>query len=464
MTKMVRGINNKCQGFSLFKEYNLFTIGDVVQSDVDWQGRGAIGGNATLTNFGIGKNILPLPKFGGDATLVVRGNLTWNSGTNFAGNTVMLTKTKYNVTKVSYNNSKLQYQPKRVNILPIDFEAAYEYANCLSKNLSTENSIGDTLILNCFGNIFLIGNSSDINIFNFNTDNIAVNPNIVGEGGNSLKNIYSLTILTPNDSTNILNVSGESIEFGNYSILRNTSVPAILPSSDTTGCNKLKQGSEPSEEQIRKILWNFYEATSITMSNISLQGSLLAPNAELKAVSGNIQGNVVVQSFTPNDGNLANHTELHDFPFDGCIPSINCIEPNNTIPSSPNKKPIPKPIPTRPGRPNKYHKPYDQGGCINIKCLCCVRGVIWYDCNKNRCMESNEKGMANVIVDLYDYQGVCISRTLTDSFGQYSFIELDPGEYWIVFSNINNEINRCVDSGYFILCPERKCMNISLGM
>ena len=131
MTKMVRGINNKCQGFSLFKEYNLFTIGDVVQSDVDWQGRGAIGGNATLTNFGIGKNILPLPKFGSDATLVVRGNLTWNSGTNFAGNTVMLTKTKYNVTKVSYNNSKLQYQPKRVNILPIDFEAAYEYANCL---------------------------------------------------------------------------------------------------------------------------------------------------------------------------------------------------------------------------------------------------------------------------------------------------------------------------------------------
>lgn len=244
--------NNECQGFSPFDEYNLFTIGDVLQSDVDWQGRGAVGGNAILTNFGIGKNISPLPPKGIDSTLIVKGNLTWNGGTNFAGNTVMLPTTQYNVTNVSYDNAYSNSQPIRKDTLPIDFDATYKYAQCLSENLSKENSLGDTLILNCSGNIFLIGNSLDINIFKFNANFIADPPNIVGSSGNSLDSIYSLTILTPEDSTNILNVSGTDIKFGNYSILRNTSVPNILPPADISGCNSLHQGSAPSDTEIGK--------------------------------------------------------------------------------------------------------------------------------------------------------------------------------------------------------------------
>ena len=466
--------NNECQSFSPFDEYNLFTIGDVVQSDVDWQGRGAIGGNATLTNFGIGKNISPLPPKGTDSTLIVKGNLTWNGGTNFAGNTVMLPTTQYNVTDVSYPNAYLNYQPIRKSTLPIDFTKIYEYAQCLSKNLFKENSLGDTLILNCFGNIFLIGNSSDINISKFNANFIADPPNIVGSSGNSLNSISSLTILTPEDSTNILNISGTDIKFGDYSIFRNTSVPNILPPSDITGCNLLKEGVAPSNSQIRKILWNFYEATSITMSTISLQGSLLAPFAELKAVNGNIQGNVIVQSFMPNDGDSNNHTELHNFPFNGCLPNVNCKRPLNTTPSIPDKHPTPSipdkhPIPTIPGRPYPHHKSCVPGkvknckhSCRNTNCLCCIKGIVWYDCNKNRCKEACEKGMENVIVDLYNYDDICISRTLTDSLGRYFFIDIDPGNYYLLFSNLNNEVDKYVNTGCFNLYPGKSCFDISL--
>ena len=322
-----------CQGIGLANKYNLISFGDVVESSVDIEGRAAIGGNATFSNFGIGAKIEPLPPYGKENILIVGGNLTWNSGTNFSGNTVMTPSGIYNVNNVSYSNADKSIQPIRSNNLPINFKEINQYFTCSSRIWANSPSEGNTLILNCYGHIYLIGDSYKLNVFHIDANKIASNKNIVGNGSNSLEHINGITIITPEDSTNMINVSGESIKLGNYSINTSTNVPKSFPKACSSGCNSLSQGSEPTANQKKLILWNFYNATTIIMSNMSFKGSILAPKATLRTVGGNIEGNVIISSLVPNK-NTWNHTELHDFPFEGCLPPTDCDKSSSTTSSS----------------------------------------------------------------------------------------------------------------------------------
>ena len=47
--------------FGLANNYNVFVLGDMNLSNTDAEGRVAVGGNATLSNYGIGSGIIPLP-------------------------------------------------------------------------------------------------------------------------------------------------------------------------------------------------------------------------------------------------------------------------------------------------------------------------------------------------------------------------------------------------------------------
>lgn len=47
--------------FGLANDYNVFVFGDMTLSNTDAEGRVAVGGNATLSNYGIGAGITALP-------------------------------------------------------------------------------------------------------------------------------------------------------------------------------------------------------------------------------------------------------------------------------------------------------------------------------------------------------------------------------------------------------------------
>lgn len=47
--------------FGLANDYNVFVFGNLSLSNTDAEGRVAVGGNATLSNYGIGAGIVPLP-------------------------------------------------------------------------------------------------------------------------------------------------------------------------------------------------------------------------------------------------------------------------------------------------------------------------------------------------------------------------------------------------------------------
>lgn len=75
--------------------------------------------------------------------------------------------------------------------------------------------------------------------------------------------------------------------------------------------------------EAKYILWNFFEATTLSISGATLEGSLLAPQADInKTNSSNIEGQVIANSFIHSGG------EIHIATFEGnlspcCAPVTN---------------------------------------------------------------------------------------------------------------------------------------------
>lgn len=79
------------------------------------------------------------------------------------------------------------------------------------------------------------------------------------------------------------------------------------------------------------IIWNFPDVTGnlVIGGNATVEGSILAPNANVDKATGgnnsNIEGQLIAQSFTMTSG------EMHTYPFLGTVPSCNpnvCVKPN----------------------------------------------------------------------------------------------------------------------------------------
>ena len=64
----------------------------------------------------------------------------------------------------------------------------------------------------------------------------------------------------------------------------------------------------------RNVIFNFGSATSLTLSSIGFNGTILAPLADITGTYGNVNGQVIANS-------LAGTTELHDYLFSGTLPA-----------------------------------------------------------------------------------------------------------------------------------------------
>lgn len=191
--------------------------------------------------------------------------------------------------------------------------------------------------------------------------------------------------------TNVLRLTGEQLN--NLSeITFDTPPTATTPfvvDVDTTGTNgtyawHLPNLAGASGEQAPYMLWNFPDATDLTMADgDSLEGTVFAPRAHLTDVNAsNIEGTIVVRELTAgpltDDGSSSvNAGEIHQFPFAAEIdcadlggsesPSPSPTDPTPT-PTEPTPTPTePTPTPTEPtpththGRPTPPPPP-DHGG------------------------------------------------------------------------------------------------------
>jgi len=250
MATLTLGLATAAQAATLGQaaDFNLFVLGDATQNGTDVEGRVAIGGNATLSNYFAGMALTPSPNNGD--TLVVGNNLSFLNG-SVTGNAVY--GGSANVSNVNFNQGSLRQGS------PIDFNAAGAELRQISTSLSRLTTNGTTTIGEFDRGISLRGTNSELNVFNVL--------------GSDLAQATSFNIDAPSDSTVIVNINGNSGRFSSLGF-------------NLTGINQ------------QQVLYNFFEATNLTASAIGIQGSLLAPNAAFDFNNGVIDGNLIVGSLS----------------------------------------------------------------------------------------------------------------------------------------------------------------------
>lgn len=258
--------------FGLANDYNVFVFGDMSMSNTDAEGRVAVGGNATLSNYGVGASITPLPPANTDPSFVIDGNVNVTAGSNASGNTVV------NPSSTIINYTMGNPNGLLITGTPIDFAEAERYLKCASNFWGTlvPNGIGEVV----FNQLNLIGTDGTLNIFALDSGNLYGT-------GISLAQLNGINIIAPLGSTILINVVGTAIQYGSYQIFRN--------------------GTAATRENARRILWNFPQALTWSNSTTAIYGSVLAPFAAANTTFSQINGNIIFDRFS---GNAESHNEL----------------------------------------------------------------------------------------------------------------------------------------------------------
>jgi choice-of-anchor A domain-containing protein/uncharacterized repeat protein (TIGR01451 family) len=242
--------------------FNVFVLGQVTQSYTDAEGRVAAGGDVRLTGYGIGS---ALPNSAGQRDdLVVGGSLTYNQGEVFNGNIV-------SGGTATLQNVGLPNGTARQGA-PVDFAAARTQVNALSAAvaaLAANGTAADT-----YGTLRLVGADPTLDVFNLSASELA--------------SANGLNITAPAGATVLVNVSGATAQMQSF-------------------------GMTVSGTDRQHVLFNFPDATSLTMAGISVEGSVLAPGAAVTFSNGNLEGTLVA-------GSLTGSGEFHNFPTLAQIP------------------------------------------------------------------------------------------------------------------------------------------------
>lgn len=245
------------------KDYNVFVLNDINQPSSDTEGKMAVAHDAFLASYSIGDK---LPA--GDTlsnSLVVGNNLTFLSGAVYNGNAVYGNLTNLPVQQVSISGGRL------LKSSPISFEAAGNYLTTLSSTLGKYEKNGAASIE--YGHLQLTGTNPMLNVFEVN--------------GTDLAAINNFSVSVPNGSVVLVNVSGKEVEWKGDLSVYGTS--------------------------LGNVLYNFFGATKLTISNIDIRGSVLAPLADLEFPTGQITGQVIAK-------NIYGSGQFNHSPFIGNIP------------------------------------------------------------------------------------------------------------------------------------------------
>ncbi|HEY3756507.1 MAG TPA: choice-of-anchor A family protein [Opitutaceae bacterium] len=246
--------------------YNLVTFSGATLSDSDIEGTAAVGGNATFDSYSIGDQAgisNPLT-----AAFVVGGNLTAGNGNVFEGSIYVagtysgpgysLDSAPGSVTEPSLGSAGI----------PFDFGAAQMALKADSHQDSLLAANGTAI--SHFSTLTLTGTSAGLNVFDLTDAELASDT--------------TLDIDAPTGSQVLINVSGATDTFSDL-------------------------GYNGTFSDDADILYNFYQATTLSMVGIGVEGSVLAPGAAVNFTSGQLNGELIAYSFTGGG-------ELHAHSFD----------------------------------------------------------------------------------------------------------------------------------------------------
>jgi len=238
-------------------DFNVFVLGDLQTQNSDTEGKMAVCGNASLTNYSIGGSVVGLMDVlvvGGDVAYLngtVYGNATFGGFGNFAN--------------VGFANGGVPYQAPAA----VCSGAATTLAG-LCTGLQSLPVNGTTTVQ--YGIVTFSGSDPLVNVFSVSAATIA--------------SANTLNVAIPAGATAIVNVGGVNGQFAFQGF----------------------QGHEPG-----KVLYTLCDAGSLVMNGVGVPASILAPNADVAFNNGQMDGQLIA-------GSLVGYGEFHVSPFDGCLP------------------------------------------------------------------------------------------------------------------------------------------------
>ena len=229
--------------------YSAFVFGDYTTNGNSVAGALAIGGNATLA----GNSIANAQH--NDYGLVVGGNFNKVYGGSVNGNAWIGGN---NGITQSYSVSG-HVDTAATASAPVDFAAARTQLTTLSSELSKVGATGSYAAKDQWNQASKVftASGSNVEFFSLNASEFA-----------SFNNLTFNSIAA--GTTLIFNVAGESANLG---------------------WQWQSLGSQYN------VLFNFYEATSVTLNGLSLNASILAVNATINQGSGNLNGTIVANNW-----------------------------------------------------------------------------------------------------------------------------------------------------------------------
>ena len=284
------------------------------------EGRVAVGGDFVFNKsyYGIGSSgggtFVVAPN--GSNSLVVRGNIqrsagaagtignTQNGSPNIATNVLVGGTVAANVA-LNGTGQIFSNQSAAITEASVNFNSIF--ANLDTKSTCYKN-LPATGTFNATTNTLVGDNVSSTQVFTLTAANLSAlaNQNLLFDG-------------IPAGATVIINVAVTSL------IWRVANVAASIP-NDPAYDSFFGNGATDPDVDVRKVIFNFYEATSVTFIN-SVNGSVLVPNGDV-TLTGNLNGRLAVGGDLLHNGD---GSEIHNYPFDGECVCVDCIKPVVTL-------------------------------------------------------------------------------------------------------------------------------------
>ncbi len=243
------------------RDFSLFVLGDA-KGIGDVQGPVAAQGSITAASFSLNSRQQE------PTALVATGSITLGNTTSKTGGTVwgsVLYGTTFSDTpQVTYVNGTRPTTAQVSNYSPIDFVDASNSLLNMSKQVALYDAIKPTPSNYM---IKFTGSDSELNVFSIPST--------------ALSGVTVFQFNVPAGSAVIINVTGKTVSFLNAG------------SSTSTGGSILTLN-------LQSVLWNFPDATMLTLQSAGILGSILAPKAATTITYGAIVGTVVAQSVNLN--------------------------------------------------------------------------------------------------------------------------------------------------------------------
>lgn len=255
-------------------DFNVMTFGNFSAPSSDVEGRLYAGGNVSLSSYSVGDKLTG-PLVGGDS-LVVGGDLTFTSGAVYNGNVAVGGSAAGVDSSVRWgliNGGQTLTENLGAN-LPVDFTAEEARLTQISQTLAAQSDTGTSEYK--WSQLFLSGDgSAGKQVFTVDAADLGAASNIV------VQNIADGVEVVVNVTGTTASMSGGMDQF--------------------------------FTDNRQNVLFNFFEAESLALSNIGVQGSILAVDADITTGWGVVWGQVVAENWT-------GPMQVNEAPFEGTVP------------------------------------------------------------------------------------------------------------------------------------------------